>query len=81
MERSECDQLSMEHSWGAHSTFPRFPVSLPPVKGRPAATGLPVLKLGKLNFCLTLLVSIGFRGVSLGLEQNIFGWIDGSKIR
>jgi hypothetical protein len=46
-------QLSMGSNWGAHSTFPSFPVSLPSVKGRPAATELPALKLGKLNFSYT----------------------------
>ena len=59
-EASECVQLSMESDWGAHSTFPSFPVSLPPVKGRPAVTGLPALKLGKLNLLRSFLVSMTF---------------------
>jgi hypothetical protein len=58
-ERSECGRLSMECNWGSHSTFPRFPVSLPSGKGEAGSYPHPALKLGKLNFCLTLLDSIG----------------------
>jgi hypothetical protein len=56
-EASKCVQLSMESNWGAHSTFPRFPVSLPLGKGEAGSYPLPALKLGKLN-SRTSLVSI-----------------------
>jgi hypothetical protein len=59
-EASECGQLSMESNWGAHSTFPSFPVSLPSGKGEAGSYPHPALKLGKLNFCVTLLVSMVF---------------------
>jgi hypothetical protein len=71
-EASKCVQLSMGSNWGAHSTFPSFPVSLPSVEGRPAATDYRPLKLGKLNFCLTLLVSMEFRGVSFRAKRKIY---------
>jgi hypothetical protein len=47
----------MGSNWGAHSTFPSFPVSLPLGKGEAGSYPLPALKLGKLN-SLTPLVSI-----------------------
>jgi hypothetical protein len=39
----------MESNWGAHSTFPSFPVSLPSGKGEAGSYPHPALKLGKLN--------------------------------
>jgi len=47
----------MGSNWGAHSTFPCFPVSLPLGKGEAGSYPLPALKLGKLN-SRTPLVSI-----------------------
>ena len=45
--RSVVDGIEL---WRAFNLPVSFPVSLPSVKGRPAATGLPALKLGKLNY-------------------------------
>jgi hypothetical protein len=52
-EASKCVQLSMGSNWGAHSTFPSFPVSLPSGKGEAGSYPHPALKLGKLNLSYT----------------------------
>jgi hypothetical protein len=66
---------------GCAFNLPVFPSLSALGRGEAGSYRLPALKLGKLNFCLALLVSIVFPAPTFRRKQNIFGWIDRFTIR
>jgi hypothetical protein len=74
-ERSKCGQLSMGSSCGTHLIFP-IPCFSALGRGEAGSYRLPARNKGKPNFCLTLLVSIEFRGVSFRVKRKIYSLRD-----